>query len=471
MSVITLVIFIVLLMYHLNSKVDSLYNDTTKTMSFIQKTLAKNSREVVRELKECPERDYDNYMILEEEGILLGRVRNCMFFGTRFSEAVGFTASVNGMDWFIMYSRDLLERYTNNDREFLDRFLKGKRGDEDYIVEGSFSLRLVRIAKRMAGYKVIDTYRTMLIDYPILLKGDLSIGKVVFVKDFTPVLLETILTPAVFIFYSISLVAILSTILLLLFNRIVKEILFLREATAKFKEKDFSEIQEINEMVKKTRSRDELFYLKRSILDMAQELEATLNQLKSERDQFEEMAYTDPLTGLANRRFFMKEAEQFFQYARRYNEPITLIMLDIDDFKLINDTHGHDVGDKVLKNLAQVIRNNIRKSDIAARYGGEEFIILLPSTDENGALLVAERIRQDFKNTSVSINGESVSTTVSVGIATMGESNEFEELIKKADSALYEAKKQGKDKVVVFKDEREELQEQGSPVPESQNFQ
>ena len=452
MSILTVGVFFFLIFFHIDERVDKIYEDSTRTMSFIQKTLARNSREIILELENCPPRDTDNYLILTEKGLLLGRVRNCTFLGTDFKEAVRFTATVNGMNWFIMYSRDLLQRFAEGDPEFFDRFIDGKKAVPDYIVEGAFRLRLVQIAKHIAGYEIVDNFRTLLIDYPIVVQGAHPVGRVVFVKDFTPILEEVLLTPAIFIAYSLSLVLILSVALFLIFNKIVRDILFLRKLTAKFKESDFSQVRELSEALRKTKTRDELFYLKRSILDMAYELENYMNRLKSEKEKFEEMAYTDPLTGLSNRRFFMKEAEHFFEYARRYGEPISLIMLDIDDFKKINDTYGHDVGDLVLKRLADVIRSNTRKSDIPARFGGEEFIILLPTTNTEGALLVAERIRRDFKSSGVRLNGDVVMTTVSIGLATLTEEDSLDELIKKADEALYRAKRTGKDKVVVFTD-------------------
>ncbi len=458
-SLFTIGVFVFITFLHIQERVDRIYEDTTRTMSFIQKTLSRNSREVILELENCPHRNADNYIILTEKGLLLGRVRDCTFFGTDFREAVKFTSTVNGMDWFIMYSRDLLRRFSDGDPEFIDRFIDGKNAVPDYIVEGLFNLRLVQRSRGIMGYELVDNFRTLLIDYPVVVQGLHSVGKVVFVKDFSPILKEIVFTPILFIAYSVSIVVILSVILFLIFNRIVGDILFLRRLTARFKESDFSQVKELSEALRKTKVRDELFYLKRSILDMAYELENYVNRLKEEKDKFEEMAYTDPLTGLSNRRFFMKEAEHFFQYAQRYGEPVSLMMIDIDDFKKINDTYGHDVGDLVIKRLADVIRNNTRRSDIPARFGGEEFIILLPTTDVEGAVLVAERIRKEFKSSGVPLNGETVITTVSIGVASMSEGDSLEDLIKKADEALYRAKRTGKDKVVVFRDKEEHLTE------------
>ena len=293
-------------------------------------------------------------------------------------------------------------------------------------------------------------------DFPVLVDNSIPIGRVFFVKDLTPILREVLMTPLIFFGYTAALVVTLSTVLLLLFNRIVRDVVYLRRVATRFKESDFSDIPSMSEMLRKDRSRDELFYLKRSILTMAQELEALISQLQSEKGKLEELAYTDPLTGLSNRRLFLEEAKRMIEYSRRYGEPLSLLMMDIDNFKNINDEYGHDVGDLTLKKLAEVIKRNIRGSDIAARFGGEEFVVLLPRTDEKGAELVAERIRRDFKKDPVRVDDREITTTVSIGVAEIENGENLEELIKKADTALYRAKRTGKDKVVRFADTGED---------------
>ncbi len=448
----------------MDDNISRIYENVAKTFTYIQKTLAQNSDEVMIDLKTCRSNRAKNYIVLTPEGLFIGRVEDCKFYGTSYLEAVNFTAKVNNLKWFIAYDRNVLIRYAERELEFLDRFIKNRVILEDMIIEGDFDPQIVSEINLSTGYKLVNGYKTLIMDFPILVENSIPVGRVVFVKDFSSVLKDILFTPVIFFSYTLILVVTLSSVLFFLFNRIVKDISFLRNMTYKFKEGDFSDIPKLNEMLRKTKSRDELFYLKRAILTMAQELESLINQLQSERDKLEELAYTDPLTGLNNRRFFLEEAKRMIEYAKRYKEPMSLIMLDIDNFKKINDEYGHDVGDIVLRELAEIIKKNTRSSDISARFGGEEFVILLPRTNEERAFLVAERIRQNFKRSKVQVDGREVETTVSIGVATLEEEDSIENLIKKADEALYEAKRSGKDKVVVFTD-REEYQEQDLQEP------
>jgi diguanylate cyclase (GGDEF)-like protein len=165
--------------------------------------------------------------------------------------------------------------------------------------------------------------------------------------------------------------------------------------------------------------------------------------------QVTRQAVTDELTGLANHGRFQEllgaEAEQI----RRYHHPLGLIMLDIDDFKAINDTYGHLQGDVVLKAVARVVRDNSREADTPARYGGEEMALILPHTDLEGAYAIAERVRLAIQALRIPrIDGDgSLTTTASVGVAASRDGTR-EALISEADSALYEAKRQGKNRTV-----------------------
>ncbi len=154
------------------------------------------------------------------------------------------------------------------------------------------------------------------------------------------------------------------------------------------------------------------------------------------------LSLRDPLTGLANRRLMHIIFEKNLAEARRFKKPFSVIMLDIDDFKIYNDTKGHAAGDKLLSELATLISNEIRKVDLAVRYGGEEFLLLLHETDAKGALMVAEKIR-----TAVAAKLE---VTISLGVSTYQfGSEEKDEIINKADRALYQAKQKGKNRVEV----------------------
>lgn len=160
-------------------------------------------------------------------------------------------------------------------------------------------------------------------------------------------------------------------------------------------------------------------------------------------------ANTDCLTQLANRRFFMLRAEQELSMCKRTNGVLTLIMSDVDHFKHKNDTYGHPAGDHILKEIAGILRENVRQEDIAARYGGEEFIILLRGAAPELACSWAERVRSAVESYCFRYNDNLIPTTISMGVCSrLGEDIEdLQLLIKLADDALYEAKKNGRNRV------------------------
>ena len=178
-----------------------------------------------------------------------------------------------------------------------------------------------------------------------------------------------------------------------------------------------------------------------------------LNSLLDEynRQALDKMAYTDVLTSLHNRRYFELLAEQHLNQSKADHSPAFLLLLDIDHFKKINDSYGHDIGDEVLKFIGQITKQNIRQSDILARFGGEEFIILLPNTDMKQAEKIADRICYDISQHPFYIN-ENVqfSVTSSIGYARfLPHCHSLRSLIKCADLALYVAKQQGRNRVVM----------------------
>jgi len=184
-------------------------------------------------------------------------------------------------------------------------------------------------------------------------------------------------------------------------------------------------------------------------------------QKKHEQDLFEK-AVLDPLTGCYNRRQFQELALKEIRQAWRYNTQFCLMMMDIDHFKSVNDTHGHAFGDEVLKMMARVCKQTLRESDIFARFGGEEFIVLLTQTDLNGGAIVAERLRQNIEACSVPLPTEEMfKFTVSIGVVGSNCSDDLEELIKRADDALYFAKEHGRNQVRVYgeKENFEELKQ------------
>lgn len=172
----------------------------------------------------------------------------------------------------------------------------------------------------------------------------------------------------------------------------------------------------------------------------------------SMHNRIKSLSVIDGLTQLYNRRYIMEIFKNEFNKSIRYGTSLSLVMIDIDDFKKINDTHGHLSGDIVLKVLSAIIMRSLRKVDLPGRYGGEEFILILPETDKEKALTVSERIRQQVEeNRFKTMAGEIIAVTVSIGLADFSDleskNNELE-LVKIADSRLYKAKRTGKNKVV-----------------------
>ncbi|MCE5311632.1 MAG: diguanylate cyclase [Nitrospiraceae bacterium] len=171
----------------------------------------------------------------------------------------------------------------------------------------------------------------------------------------------------------------------------------------------------------------------------------------------EKMLDRDYLTGLYNRKFFMERFSEEMAWAVRYSEPFSLVIMDIDFFKKINDTYGHSCGDEVLKQAAKRISLAVRTEDIAARYGGEEFILLMPNTNGDSALTVCERIRCSFLNKPFScadVNND-IPVTISQGLTMFIEGMEpsIDRLISRADEALYKAKESGRNRTVAIFDE------------------
>lgn len=184
-------------------------------------------------------------------------------------------------------------------------------------------------------------------------------------------------------------------------------------------------------------------------ITFAANLAAIAIENRNARNELEHRAYSDYLTDLANRRYFIEQAELELLRCERYEGELSLIMLDIDFFKKINDTYGHNIGDLVLQKIADLSRTILRDIDIIGRIGGEEFAILLPETNIEDAIIVAERLRVEISNASVISENAEVTFTSSFGVVSANKSN-IDELLIKADKALYKAKESGRNKVCTF---------------------
>lgn len=229
-------------------------------------------------------------------------------------------------------------------------------------------------------------------------------------------------------------------------------------------------LEEFNNSCGKANSLQDVLGLMGAVLDETREMKSSvetiqrdfeskseeMDTLRKELDQVRMQASTDPLTGLANRTVFSEALETAIEDATNNEKGgLCLVMLDIDHFKKVNDTHGHMVGDKVIRFVSETLKKNIKGQDTAGRYGGEEFTLLLPETQIAGAVALSENIRNTIADTSL-VHSKSKAPigqiTISAGVACLHPNDDPADLIERADNALYHAKNHGRNRVATEKD-------------------
>ena len=175
------------------------------------------------------------------------------------------------------------------------------------------------------------------------------------------------------------------------------------------------------------------------------------------QQHLEHQALVDSLTGLFNRGAFERKMEEEFERAQRYHHPLSMLLLDVDNFKVVNDTYGHHWGDEVLKKIADLLKSKTRRSDYPARFGGEEFVLILPETDLENALSVEAKVHAEIKAATLGTKSRSFSITVSAGVSSTcnKQYSNWQELLEDADQALYLAKSRGKDRAEAFMPEEQ----------------
>jgi len=174
------------------------------------------------------------------------------------------------------------------------------------------------------------------------------------------------------------------------------------------------------------------------------------HELEKKNSELERLAYFDTLTGLFNRRAILAKLDEWLHQVKRYNDRLSVVMLDIDNFKHVNDSLGHRIGDRVLADISGLLRRSVRQTDFCGRYGGEEFLIILPQTDVTGAAIMAERMRAAIVGTPM--HGPEASefkVTASLGAAECCEGDDEDLLVGRADAALYKAKANGRNRVEI----------------------
>lgn len=165
-------------------------------------------------------------------------------------------------------------------------------------------------------------------------------------------------------------------------------------------------------------------------------------------EELARLATLDPLTGILNRRTLEAQTQAALDTARRHGQPLALAVIDADHFKSINDSYGHDAGDEALRALVGVLQNNLRSGDVLGRLGGEEFALLMPLTDEDAGVVVAERLRRAVQGTALAVRNHPIPLRVSIGVAARDDHTGFVELVRQADRALYAAKDHGRNRVM-----------------------
>jgi len=182
-----------------------------------------------------------------------------------------------------------------------------------------------------------------------------------------------------------------------------------------------------------------------------------LQKINEAQQKLMALASVDDLTQLYNRRYFFERFNQEVERAMRYQRPLSCIILDIDFFKQVNDSYGHLAGDQVLIDIANILKNNCRQSDLAGRYGGEELILLLPETEANGTMIIAERIREMIEeHRTLDGKGVVIAVTVSMGVASLTgpelrNLDKRERIVQYADDALLLAKKKGRNRIELYR--------------------
>ena len=200
--------------------------------------------------------------------------------------------------------------------------------------------------------------------------------------------------------------------------------------------------QKVQELEDEIQRNDEIGML----IEGVKKLQSTMQEEIKLKQIHEKMAITDKLTGAFNRQMLDQGIDKAIATADRYHEDFSLLCLDLDHFKKVNDTWGHNIGDEILKQTVNVVKNNIRSADVLVRFGGEEFVVLMPQTSLQNAIVVGEKIRTAIATTIHPIAG---SVTVSIGVAQKNYNEKFDSWYKRGDEALYKAKKTGRNKVIV----------------------
>ncbi len=401
---------------------------------------------------------------ITEKGTVIGyyfkRKDGCYLMYSPITNILMLIEMVTNFDWMIVYEKKYIDKIIK-EYGIQDEYIKGKFVFERILVENVSDKSILDLIDyiNVEGYNIVGEFpnKHLIIEMPILIKTEIPAGRLIFIENLTPLYKSYIREFINLSVYNFILTFLISFIVFMAIRRVVAGIELIKDIAESFQKGDFSKIEDLERDVTREKNRDEIYSLKHSILIMGERLKELIDEIKMERDKLQEIAYVDHLTGLYNRRFFFEHVKIILENAKRYGNSFALVIFDIDNFKHINDNYGHDVGDMVLKEFANILKKSVRSSDIVSRFGGEEFILILQNSDATSGFNVAERIRKQFEQKQFKVNDKYISTTVSGGISTFREEIEdIDQLIKEADIALYKAKKEGKNRIVIYSKEMEQ---------------
>ncbi|MEJ5338742.1 MAG: GGDEF domain-containing protein [Aquificaceae bacterium] len=373
----------------------------------------------------------------------------CFFVGINLEEILRFMESMMGVDWVVYYDREFVPDFARGD---LDAFMKDKVVIGDVVIDRFSRQDVLTLPLNVKGYVLYGGLleKNLLMEIPLTSMKGLPVGRIILIKDVSGLYREAYMVFLVLAIYSAFMASFLALMLFRVVSGVVNRIAFLKNITARIEKKDFSVVHLLENSEEKLR--DEVYELKHSIHNMALSLKSAFEELQEKKSELEQLAYYDPLTGLPNRRFFFDHASLILESSKRYGNPLSLLVMDIDHFKKINDTYGHEAGDLVLKSFADIVRKSIRQSDLPARLGGEEFVLLMTNTNLQQGKVVAERIRVSFQNSLIVYEEREIRATLSGGLASFAPGIEsIDDLIRMADEALYRAKELGRNRIEVYK--------------------
>ena len=360
-------------------------------------------------------------------------------FLTRYTRITGHGSGLAVADEALR--RSLLEKS-------YERYLRGRVRKEGYVLETRGELRANDVPVELLGKTLsrveLGSGRFVLCSEPLKDFSGNTVGYFFTYRDFSEIALKAALISVkdALLFYLPPLI-LLFTLLTVVLYRVHSRIERTLRVIELLKQKRFDLLPE-----EKGRGvRDEIDRIRMAVVEMAEEIRSYVETLSKEIELYTNKAYTDSLTGLFNRRAFEEFGRRFLERTLSIGKPVSVLMVDVDNFKEVNDRFGHQVGDMVLSGIARAVKDALREADLVFRYGGEEFIVILPGTSLEGALKAAENLRRKVEQSSFEANGREIKLTVSVGVAEGRKGERVEELIERADRGLYEAKRRGKNRV------------------------